>query len=253
MAAYAEEGIDLKVFREVRASRIKHKRTAWPTREVLKSAQVPLCQRGHNLLTFAKVKTNDMKNILAAAFLLISVYTFGQAPVKDYFNVPHIKFNKETYNLAWTSHPTDIYYKHEYLLPGDTFPKFKTMLLLEMITGIKLKDVIGTKVAELKKLKETNPVVNYEILDNSKLGEYMLDFLISENSADGKYVLMVERNVYRYKTFKDKDGNKGVILFGISMRHYGDEGDKFFATLKATRDEMLNMVGTFDIPGISIP
>ena len=195
-----------------------------------------------------------MKKLLAGTLLLFSVCTFGQTvPVKDYFNVPNIKFNKGAFHLAWSSHPTDIYYKHEYLLPGDTFPKFKTMLLLEALTGLKMKDVVGIKIAELKNFKKTNPVVNYELLDNSKKGEYMLDFLMSENSADGKYVLMVERNVYRYKTIKDKDGKKWVVLFGISMRYYGDEGDKFFATLKATRDEMLNIIGVFDIPEINIP
>ena len=91
-------------------------------------------------------------------------------------------------------------------------------------------DVVATKNAELKKMKASNPVVNYETFE--KDGEVMLDFLVSENTPDGKYLSIVERNVYRYKSVVDKNGQKGVLLFGVSERAYGDDIDKFFPNLK---------------------
>ena len=83
-------------------------------------------------------------------------------------------------------------------------------------------DLVNAKIAELKILKETNPVVNYETFQ--KNGEYMLDFLISENASDGK-INILERNVYRYKSGVDKTGKKYVMLFGVSERSYGSESD----------------------------
>ena len=185
--------------------------------------------------------------------LLLTTFAFGQtSKPTEYLGVAgQISFDKISYNLAWTYHPTDNYYKQEYLAKGDTIGKFKKLVLLEIITGkTKLKDVVAAKVAELKKMKASNPVVNYETFE--KDGEVMLDFLVSENTPDGKYLSIVERNVYRYKSVVDKNGQKGVLLFGVSERAYGDDIDKFFPNLKAHRFDLINLVGAFDLPEITI-
>ena len=131
----------------------------------------------------------NLKNIITTVLLglLLTTFAFGQTTKPtEYLGVAgQISFDKTSYNLAWTSHPTDNYYKQEYLAKGDTIEKFKKLILLEIITGkTKLKDVVATKIAELKKMKAANPVVNYETFE--KDGEVMLDFLVSENTADGK-------------------------------------------------------------------
>ena len=184
--------------------------------------------------------------------LLMTTFSFGQTKPTEYLGVAgQISFDKILYNLTWTSHPADNYYKQEYLEKGDTIEKFKKLILLEVLTGkTKLKDVVATKVAELKKMKASNPVVNYETFE--KDGEVMLDFLLSENTADGKYLSIVERNVYRYKSVVDKNGQKCVLLFGVSERAYGDDIDKFFPNLKAHRFDLINLVGAFDLPEITI-
>src|SRR6185295_11081977 len=114
----------------------------------------------------------------------------------DYLNVPGpIAFDQKSYNLSWTSHPADNFYKQEYLTKGDNADRFISMVLLDVITGdVNIRDIVASKVAELKKLKETNPVINYETLDNPKTGQYMIDFLISENAPNGDPGI-VERNV----------------------------------------------------------
>lgn len=184
---------------------------------------------------------------------LISTILFGQeAKPKDYLgNGNEIIFDKVAYNLSWTSHPTDNYYKQEYLEQGDTLERFKKLVLLEVITGnIKFDDVVSAKVAELKKIKETNPIVNFEIFE--KDGEVILDFLLSENTSDGKNLSIVERNVYRYKSTKEKNGQKGVLLFGVSERAYEDGIDNFFSKLKDNRFDLINLVGQFQIPEVTI-
>jgi len=185
--------------------------------------------------------------------LLLTTFSFGQTTKPtEYLGVAGpISLDRISYNLAWTSHPSENYYKQEYFAKGDTIEKFKKLVLLEILTGkTKLKDVVATKVAELKKMKTSNPVVNYETFE--KDGEVVLDFLVSENTPAGKYLSIVERNVYRYKSVVDKNGQKGVLLFGVSERAYGDDIDKFFPNLKAHRFDLINLVGAFDMPEITI-
>jgi len=140
-----------------------------------------------------------IKNKIAAlgVGLLLAIISFGQTTktVTDYLGmVGPISFDKYSYNLTWTSHPTDNYYKQEHLAQGDTLEKFKRLILIEVLVGkMKLKDVVAAKIAELNKIKTTNPVTQYEKFE--KGDEIMLDFLLRENSSDGKLVNTVERNV----------------------------------------------------------
>jgi hypothetical protein len=185
--------------------------------------------------------------------LLLTTFSFAQtSKPKEYLGVSEqISFDNTSYHLVWTSHPADNYYKQEYIVKGDTVEKFKSLIMLEIITGkTKLKEVVATKIAELKKMKASNPVVNYEIFE--KNGEVMLDFLVSENTPDGKYLSIVERNVYRYKSVVDKNGQKGILLFGVSERAYGDDIDNFFPNLKAHRLDLISLVGEFEIPEITV-
>jgi len=197
---------------------------------------------------------NSRKKVITVLLgLLLTTFSFGQTTKPtEYLGVAgQISFDKTSYNLAWTSHPTDNYYKQEYLAKGDTIEKFKKLILLEVLNGkTKLRNVVATKITELKKMKASNPVVNYETFD--KDGEIMLDFLVSQNTPDGKYLSIVERNVYRYKSVVDRNGQKYVLLFGVSERAYGDDIDKFFPNLKAHRFDLINLVGAFEIPEIII-
>lgn len=175
-------------------------------------------------------------------------------PATDYLNVPGpVMFQNKAFNLSWTSHPAANFYKQEYIVKGDQADKYKMMVLLDVVTDEKnIKTVVSAKVAELKKMKESNPVVNYEIIENPTTGEYVLDFLLSANAADGKTIGIIERNVYRYKTFTDQSGHQGIILFGISVREYGAGVTAFLTRLKATRQELVKQVATFKIPAVNI-
>lgn len=195
----------------------------------------------------------QLKNmfLLLLTNFLLTTYIHAQTP-KDYLHVPGpLSFDKVDYQLAWSSHPSEVYYKHEYLAAGDTLEHFKKLLMLEVVvSNIPLKNAVSQKVAELKALKKTNPVVNYT--QTEKNGEFILDFTISENSANGKQINILERNVYRYKSFKTKSGQDCILLFAISERTYGKEAGKYLANLKKNRAELVNKVSDFTIPEISI-
>ncbi len=169
----------------------------------------------------------------------------------DYLNVPGpIVLNKNTYNLTWSSHPSANYYKQEYLGAKEKIDRYNKMVMMEVLIGdAKPLDLATAKINELKQMKQTNPIVNYDVFQ--KNGEILLDFLLSENTADGK-ISILERNVYRYKAFTDKNGNKGVILLAASERSYGSEADSFLVNLKKNKSALMNAVGAFTIPEMSI-
>ena len=189
-------------------------------------------------------------------FLTIVMSSFANSQARkatDYLNIQGpILFDKQTYNLNRSTHPATIFYKQKYIIKGENADKFKTMILTDVVTcESNIKNVVGAKVEELKRMKKENPAVNYEIIQNPKTDEYILDFLLSANTANGT-MSIVEGNVYRYKTFTDKAGHQGVQLFGVSTRGYGAETDKFFASLKANRKDLIDNVSKFLMSQIKI-
>lgn len=187
-------------------------------------------------------------------FLLIIIplfYLKAQNKVNDYLNVPGpVSLNQKEYNLAWSSHPNGNYFKQEYLNSKENINHYNSMVLIEFVKGdFTLKDVIDQKVGELQEMKKNNPIVNYQILENN--GEYILDFLISENSKDGKEILIAERNIYRYKLINNSK-NKGVLLFAVSERGYEKNMDVFFNNLKTNSSQLIEIVGNYKLPDIEI-
>lgn len=171
--------------------------------------------------------------------------------IKDYIGVgKEIIFDNGAYRLAWSSNPSSGYYKQEYLQDGDTLEKYKKLILLEMISGsMKPRDAAEAKVSELKKLKASDPMVNYDLFE--KDGEIMLDFILSSGNAGESDQYIVERNVYKYKSISGNN-ESGVILFGVSERAYGEDVDNFLLTLKGKRFNLPDKVGAFRIPEASI-
>lgn len=176
----------------------------------------------------------------------------AQSKAVNYLGIQSpISFGKKTYNLAWSSHPTAAYYKHEYLQGGENLTQFKSMILLEALSGpANLADIVAAKVNELKGMQKTNPMVQYETFTDTKTGEYMLDFLLTANAPDGKPTI-AERNVYRYKKVTNKDGKTGVLLFGVSNRSYDKEIASFLTNLKTTRKTLVNEVAQFSMPSLN--
>ena len=185
--------------------------------------------------------------------LLFTMVTNAQTNVKpvDKLGVKGpLSFDNTVYNLSWTSNPTPNYFKQEYLPKVEDEAKFKSMLMVEVATGaINLKDVVEGKVAELKSLGTTNPFISYETSYNAEKDEYLLDFVITQNSADNKSAIIAERNVYRYKNLPSK---KGIMLFAVSKRSYGADTKNFLATVKSGRNVLVDKVKLYTLPVVTI-
>ncbi|OBX25834.1 hypothetical protein LX77_03110 [Gelidibacter algens] len=200
-------------------------------------------------------KQKQRSALVMSAIVLMCVTTFSQTNKKpsDYFNVPGpIMFEQNSYHLNWSSHPSATYYKQEYIPKGETTEAFKTMLMLEVLTsGADAKTAVANKLAELKQMKAANPLVQFSEINNPNSGEYMIEFVLTANAADGT-VTIAERNVYRYKSYAGKSGKKGVVLFAVSSRAYGKEVPAFFSSLKTSQNSLVKKVMSFKFPEITI-
>ena len=94
----------------------------------------------------------------------------AQSEPTEYLSVgKKIEFNGENFELKWSSHPSNEYYKQEYLRKDDKLPKYEKMLMVEAVKGnIPAINVATGKINELESQKRRNPIVNYEKFENKE-------------------------------------------------------------------------------------
>ena len=191
-----------------------------------------------------------MKKRLVLFLMFIAQFVMAQNKVEDYLHLgDKYRFDNKDYELVWSSHPASNFYKQEYILPNENVEKYKRLILIDFIEGdLAPKDVLSSLVNSLENSKKQNPVINYKVYE--KNNEYMIDFIMSENSQDGKEVLILERNVYRYFRINTPK-RKGVLLFGVSDRAYTKkEMDNMFSVLKNKKLDLVNKVIQIEVPKI---
>jgi len=160
-----------------------------------------------------------MKRRLVLFLMLMVQFFMAQNKVEDYLHLgDKYRFDNKDYKLVWSSHPASNFYKQEYILPNENVEKYTRMIMIDFLEGdLTPKDAISNFVNNLENSKKQNPIINYQMYERED--EYMLDFIISKNSQDGKEVLILERNVYRYFRINTPK-RKGILLFGVSDRAY---------------------------------
>ena len=191
-----------------------------------------------------------MKKRLVSFLMFIAQFVMAQNKVEDYLHLgSKYRFDNKDYELVWSSHPASNFYKQEYILPNENVEKYKRLILIDFIEGdLNPKDVLSGLANSLENSKKQNPVINYKVYE--KNNEYMIDFIMSENSQDGKDVLILERNVYRYFRINTPK-RKGILLFGVSDRAYTKkEMDNMFSVLKNNKFELVNKVAKIEVPKI---
>ena len=191
-----------------------------------------------------------MKKRLVLFLMFIAQFVMAQNKVEDYLHLgSKYRFDNKDYELVWSSHPASNFYKQEYILPNENVEKYKRLILIDFIEGdLAPTDVLSGLVNSLENSKKQNPVINYKVYE--KNNEYMIDFIMSENSQDGKEVLILERNVYRYFRINTSK-RKGILLFGVSDRAYTKkEMDNMFSVLKNNKFELVNKVAKIEVPKI---
>ena len=171
--------------------------------------------------------------------------------LKEYFAIPGVAYNKTTYQLSWSAHPANNYYKQEYLPAGEKPDTYTHMIMIEVVTGdISLKDAVHAKINELEQRKKNDPVANYQVTENKTTGEYLLDFVIGQ--SPGNAAAVTEWNAYRYLKLKDKSGRKGIQLFACSKRGYGAGTTNFLQHLKTERLKEISLFAAYKIPEVNI-
>ena len=191
-----------------------------------------------------------MKRRLVLFLIFMVQFFMAQKKVEDYLHLgDKYRFDNKDYKLVWSSHPMDNFYKQEYILPNENVEKYTRMIMIDFIEGdLNPKDVLSGLVNSLENSKKQNPVINYKVYE--KNNDYMIDFIMSENSQDGKDVLILERNVYRYFRINTPK-RKGILLFGVSDRAYTKkEMDNMFSVLKNNKFELVNKVAKIEVPKI---
>ena len=189
-----------------------------------------------------------------ASLLLASVQGFGQnsKPAVNYLGIPGpIVLQKKSYQLHWASHLDASLYKQEYLVAGDGFPDYKSMITIDfVIAAASVDDAVRTKLRELEQLKKTLDV-NYEVISNAATGEKIIDCLLGQTAADDTKSIY-EHDVYRFKAVMAKSGQKGILLYALSNRAYGKDIQSFLTRLKAERKMLIADVAKAPIPDIII-
>jgi hypothetical protein len=164
-------------------------------------------------------------------------------PATDLLGVPGpISFQGTQFDLAWTSHPADGYFKQEYLPAGERLERFNQMFIIEALESSTPDAAAAAQVDMLEKRKGSDPVVNYAVLRNDAAGEIILDFILSDSSTGTD---IVEWNAYRYAPL---DGHRGVALYAISRRGYGEGTLDFLQELKQSRPPAIDALAAFDAP-----
>ncbi|UWX61030.1 hypothetical protein N0B40_01885 [Chryseobacterium oranimense] len=79
---------------------------------------------------------NKKLKVLSTLFLLLTLSLNAQNKTVDYLNIPGpIKLDNKIYNLVWSSHPNENYYKQEYLSSNEKIEKYNTLALIEFVEG----------------------------------------------------------------------------------------------------------------------
>ncbi len=166
-------------------------------------------------------------------------------PVLDYLGVGEsIEFNGQSYLLAWSSNPTEDYYKQEYLTDSSSLENYNELFLVEAIKGnISPNDAAGVKVSELQEWKKSNPVVNWNVYEKEE--ERVIDFVVT----DGGFVY--EWNIYRYLTQKNKKKKKYLLLYAYSYKDSvvsTNDLKVFFDRIVENRNTVIAKLGELELP-----
>ncbi|MGA0532981.1 hypothetical protein [Hansschlegelia sp. KR7-227] len=170
----------------------------------------------------------------------------------DTLSVPGpLKLQGVEYALASADSPSPGYVRQGYLPKGETLETYDRMVMVEVVLGdLDPSTAAAAKVRELGLRKATDPTVNSAAIRDDKTGEVLLDFTLSGQTPDG--VGIAEWNAYRYSPYKAGD-QKGVVLFALSRRAYGDKRAAFFKSLKKTRPAAIKALIATKPPAVKAP
>ncbi|MCF8319362.1 MAG: hypothetical protein K9H63_03555 [Sphingobacteriaceae bacterium] len=164
-----------------------------------------------------------------------------------------IVFEKTSYNLSWSSHPSATYYKHEYLAKGVNPDRYTEMFMIEFLADelASPKNMAVEKISSTNDRKKIDPYAFAEGLKQDKTGnDVLINFIQSD--ANGKAAGIVEWNTYRYIKITTKEGKKGLLLLAISRRAYGKSIPAFLSKIKSQKSSTAAALAKYKLPEISL-
>lgn len=183
---------------------------------------------------------------LLAAMALVCLTGSVAVAQEDAVGVPGpFVFEGESFELAWTSHPTETFYKQEYVPAGQSVEAYSQMFMVDVLTdGTSVGQAAGTMVDGLKQRQASDPVVNFALIENEATGEIILDFVLSDSSSG---TVIVEWNAYRYVPLED-----GVAMFGISRRGYDEGASELLKGMKGWRMGTIEALAGLELPEVVV-
>ncbi len=151
----------------------------------------------------------------------------------------NMKIGDETLELAYQGADDNAAIK-EYIPKGQKLENWTKLAAVRVQTVIDDPEAYAEGMIE--ELKKENPDAQYELLNNEKTGEVILDFTVW---APDKSV--VEFNVFQYR----KHAGGGLVSHQYALRAYGDDAKDFVASLdEEKRVELIAAVVGTDWPTI---
>ncbi|WP_449256240.1 hypothetical protein [Bosea sp. (in: a-proteobacteria)] len=182
-----------------------------------------------------------------AGLALAALALPARAQTTDRIGVPGpIVFAGTRYTLAWSAQPSASYYKQEYLPADQTLERYERVLLVEVLEGGSVAGAAAAQARSIGARKGKDPLANVAVMENSRRGEIVVDFLLGGRDAQGGEI--AEWNVYRYAPLKAANGDAGVLLFAVSHRAYGEGIRDFLARLKSFRPEEIRRIAQEKLP-----
>ena len=176
------------------------------------------------------------KLLIIIALIMFSSSLFAQNN-KDFLNIGNkITFNGEDFYFGYSLNPLKNYYFEEFFPKNDIPERFNKMFTVTIFLNdaANPKDAVATKVSEIERRKQTDPICNYMVYE--KDNEFILDFLVSK--SDGENLDFVEHNVHYYKQVSI-NGNNGIQINFYSHRAYGDDITPFLKNLKNEKEKII--------------
>lgn len=144
---------------------------------------------------------------------------------------PTITFNKTKYRLAYVQQGS-VNSINEYVPKGQNLKNWKS--LIGVFQYHQHKDTSPLEFAQLlgKSLQASNPKIRFQIMNNEKTNEAVIDFL-TWNKKDPKNA---EFNIFKFK--KDPNNNE-IIGLQYASRLQPNTNKKFVEKFKRERSELI--------------
>ncbi|GAB3859036.1 hypothetical protein GCM10028822_34960 [Hymenobacter terrigena] len=181
----------------------------------------------------------------------MSFTSFKNEPIDRMGVKGPLTFNQTAFNLSWSGRPSETYFIQEYLPKGEKAEQFNQMLTLHLFDkDIAVKNAVKQKVQELENRKKTDPICNYQVTEGPDGKEFMVDFLLGESKEDK--MTIAEFNIYRFKQVDLGNKKRGILIYSLSKRAYGDDITPFLKNLGKDRIDLLNTMLSTQIPSVKL-